>query len=54
MKKKEALKARGIRFTEDTWKKLSKDAEKESSTPSDVVREIIKAHYKVEEENANT
>jgi len=45
MKNKTRLKARGIRFSNDTWKKLSDEAEKISSTPSEIVRTIIKKHY---------
>lgn len=45
MVKKATLKARGIRFSDEAWKKLSEDAEKISSTPSDIVRGIIDAHY---------
>ncbi len=44
-KKTTTLKARGIRFSDKAWKKLSKDAEKKSSTPSDVVRVIVDDHY---------
>lgn len=40
-KKKAALKARGIRFSEEAWKKLTDEADEKSSTPSDIVRGIV-------------
>ncbi len=43
--KKENLKARGIRFSNDAWDKLCADAEKQSSTPSDIVRIIVDKFY---------
>lgn len=46
MAKKSTLKARGIRFSDELWKRLSDDAEKKNSTPSDIVRLIIEKHYK--------
>jgi len=42
---KTTLKARGIRFSDEAWKKLSDNAEKISSTPSDIVRGIVDDHY---------
>lgn len=48
MDKKVTLKARGIRFPDETWKKLSDDAEKKSSTPSDIVRIIVDKHYQMQ------
>ncbi len=45
MEKKEALKARGVRLPDEMWRNLSNDAEKSNSTPSDIIRAIITAHY---------
>ncbi len=45
MDKKSNLKARGIRFTDEAWRKLSGDAKKKSTTPSEIVRVIIDKHY---------
>lgn len=45
MAKKETLKARGIRFSDETWAKLTKDAEKQECFVSDVVRSIVDDHY---------
>ena len=44
-KKKPTLKARGIRFSDKAWNNLEKDAKKEKSTPSDLVRNIVDKHY---------
>ena len=47
-KKKPTMKARGIRFSDETWARIVKDAAKwngYSSTPSDVVRDIVDQHY---------
>ena len=46
--KKQTLKARGIRFTDEAWKNITADAKADKTrrtTPSDVVREIVDAHY---------
>lgn len=43
--KKQRMKPRGIRFTDDQWSKLEADAAKEKATPSDVVRAIVDDHY---------
>lgn len=43
-----AMKHHGIRFTDETWNNMVKDAEKDKSgktTASDVARHIIDAHY---------
>ena len=48
IKKKPTMKARGIRFSDETWAMITKDAAKWNgyrTTPSDVVREIVDAHY---------
>lgn len=45
--KRETLKARGIRFSDQQWDKITKVAERDPSgrtTPSDVVRQIVDAH----------
>tara|TARA_R110000782_G_scaffold41850_1_gene95576 strand:+ start:418 stop:576 length:159 start_codon:yes stop_codon:yes gene_type:complete len=43
--KRKNLVARGIRFSEEVWSKVSKDAEDKNSTPSDFVRGILDKHY---------
>ncbi len=45
-KKKPTLKTRGIRFSDLTWKKVSEDADKINSTPSEIIRTIIDQYYK--------
>ena len=43
--KKQIMKARGIRFTEDQWKKITVMAKKEKAKPSDVVRHIVDQYF---------
>lgn len=50
IKKKPTLKARGIRFSDEQWEKITKDAKADASRrtkPSDIVRGIVNVHYKL-------
>jgi len=41
----QALKARGIRFSDEAWENLTKEADKLSSTPSDIIRGLVDEYY---------
>lgn len=48
VKKKDTLKPRGIRFSDDAWKNIERDVKKDKTkrtTSSDVVRHIVDLHY---------
>jgi len=50
IKKKPTLKARGIRFSDEQWERITKDANADKSRrtkPSDIVRGIVNEHYKI-------
>jgi len=47
--KKKPRKARGVRFSEDTWGKLQKEAKDHEVTPSDVVRCAVKDYFQAQE-----
>lgn len=39
------MKSRGVRFTESQWRKIKKEAKEKKVNPSDVLRDIVDAHY---------
>lgn len=46
-KKKSTLKARGIRFSDEAWEKLTDEADKKRCYPSDIVRGLVDDRYKL-------
>lgn len=43
------LKARGVRFNDDEWKRLNKEARnsKVHGSPSEIVRALVQKHYRI-------
>jgi hypothetical protein len=46
IEKKQKMHPRGIRVTDSLWALVESDAEKHETTPSTVVRSIVKEYYR--------